>query len=357
MKLFFAALLASAAIVTADKGACAFTDNKGELWDFCDFQEHNYVHRERVEGQLVEVTLGGNFDERCDHTGSGAFLRSVSGDECHDLAHWSTPATEMHPLRGSVTDALFTSVMLRPQLPDGTLGKLNVVCAPASEVASADGVDWTFHSLSEIEAKVNCRKWKLRHVYNWEAADFPLVAESREWHFHVYHKPSSPKEREEALALYNALNEAVEEGKFVCVPGKFWEKAVGPHPMPQYEVWTPAEYFQEVMDFVQTRRGGLSVLLHARTRFGVFDHHWPNGRAAWWGTPVPLDADILGEDLGVYPVQYPDLKLGFSNPDWQDKQLKQLESTEHELSPLFREYYPTGKSDTQRAERALAAMQ
>ncbi|CAA7260903.1 unnamed protein product [Cyclocybe aegerita] len=56
-------------------------------------------------------------------------------------------------------------------------------------------------------------------------------------------------------------------------------------------------------------RGNLSILIHPLTREERKDHE---GRAAWLGTPYPLDTSTLPVRTRDIPLQYASLKLGYS---------------------------------------------
>lgn len=75
---------------------------------------------------------------------------------------------------------------------------------------------------------------------------------------------------------------------------RFWEKPVGPHPYPMFEVnlFTPAQ-FGAFIPWLVIHRGQLSVLVHPNT--DEPGSHWGNelrnhtARATWLGDKVPLD--------------------------------------------------------------------
>ena len=149
--------------------------------------------------------------------------------------------------------------------------------------------------------------------------------EIKEWHFHVYWFQNRPEAYDAALRLRDELIAGVENGDFVVVlngvtaemlPGldeshipHINTKPVGPHPCGSYEVWVPKEYFADAMSLFMERRGELSILLHPLTRHEVEDH-W--SRNMWLGPPFRLDLTVLSEDIGHVPLQYPELKLGYS---------------------------------------------
>ena len=128
--------------------------------------------------------------------------------------------------------------------------------------------------------------------------------EIREWHFHPYffqEKPESLKNDFgpvifllflnisgfdqkiviEGRELYNKVISEIEAGKFIAVVdgvqdyfdsiglpispesfiGRFSEEPAGPHPMGQFGLWVPSEYFGPVWSFMTENRGNLTVLL------------------------------------------------------------------------------------------------
>ncbi|OLL25937.1 DOPA 4,5-dioxygenase [Neolecta irregularis DAH-3] len=63
---------------------------------------------------------------------------------------------------------------------------------------------------------------------------------------------------------------------------------------------------------MELNRGDLSVLIHPLTRYEILDH---TVRASWLGPSIALDPSELRQDIGQTPLQYPELKMGYSkNP-------------------------------------------
>jgi DOPA 4,5-dioxygenase len=86
---------------------------------------------------------------------------------------------------------------------------------------------------------------------------------------------------------------------------------VGPHPIGSFETWVPKEYFGIVTSWFMRNRGSLQVLLHPLSRHEIEDH---TARAMWLGPSLRLDLTVLTADIGYPPLQYPELKLGYSAP-------------------------------------------
>jgi DOPA 4,5-dioxygenase len=151
------------------------------------------------------------------------------------------------------------------------------------------------------------------------------VGEIKEYHFHTYWFQNRPESYAAALRIQEELISAVGEGKFIVVlPGITKEilpnieesqiphintEPIGPHPCGSFETWVPKEYLNEALSFFMQRRGELTILIHARTRWENEDHF---ARNMWLGPPMKIDATVLGIDLGEPPIQYPELRLGYS---------------------------------------------
>ena len=151
------------------------------------------------------------------------------------------------------------------------------------------------------------------------------VGEIKEYHFHTYWFQHRPESYAAALRIQAELINAVAERSFIVVlPGITKEilpeideseipfintEPVGPHPCGSFETWVPKEYLNEALSFFMQRRGELTILIHARSRWENEDHF---GRMMWLGPPMRIDNTVLAVDLGEAPVQYPELRLGYS---------------------------------------------
>ncbi|QYS97945.1 4,5-dioxygenase (Only in Amanita muscaria) [Trichoderma simmonsii] len=142
--------------------------------------------------------------------------------------------------------------------------------------------------------------------------DLQTVVESRtrEWHFHIYFLLQSPTETAAALALRDAVLRLRRDGAFVAVPlQRVNKEPIGPHPAGSYEIWVPDTSFSEVFFYLATNRGNLSILVHPLTSQQRRDHETRN---AWLGTPWPIYLDGLPRKSDEVPLQYPELRLGWS---------------------------------------------
>merc|ERR1711890_132869 len=139
--------------------------------------------------------------------------------------------------------------------------------------------------------------------------EWGLEDEIKEYHFHTYWFQNRPESYNAALRIQSELISAVAEGKFIVVLPGITKEPVGPHPCGSFETWVPKEYLNEALSFFMQRRGELTILIHPRTRWENEDHF---GRNLWIGPPMKIDATVLAIDMEEHPIQYPELKLGWS---------------------------------------------
>ncbi|KAF9896468.1 hypothetical protein BX616_007398 [Lobosporangium transversale] len=138
--------------------------------------------------------------------------------------------------------------------------------------------------------------------------------EIKEFHFHVYWFQTNVASYESAVKLRERILQLVKEGFFKgVVPLKNGINTVprGPHPVGSFEVWCAREDFARCYSWFVLNRGAHSILIHPLTKQEIEDH---SSRAAWLGTPVPLDLSRLTPFLEEVPSQYPELGLGYSAP-------------------------------------------
>jgi DOPA 4,5-dioxygenase len=84
------------------------------------------------------------------------------------------------------------------------------------------------------------------------------------YHAHVYFDTAR---REQAAAL------CAEAGRrFNIAVGRMHDKPIGPHPSPSCQLAFSPERFSEVMQWLVTARGGLTVFAHAVTGDEMKDH-------------------------------------------------------------------------------------
>ncbi|BGP14083.1 hypothetical protein JCM10213_002378 [Rhodosporidiobolus nylandii] len=110
--------------------------------------------------------------------------------------------------------------------------------------------------------------------------------------FHIYY--STPSQLEHARRLHERIRREFPELRVY----RFWERPVGPHPVPMFEVntFTPAQ-FGAFFGFLVAYRGDLSVLIHPNTDNELADH---TTKATWMGQPWPLDTSFLRGDTGRF---------------------------------------------------------
>eukprot|EP00914_Ancora_sagittata_P015559 GHVO01030876.1.p1 GENE.GHVO01030876.1~~GHVO01030876.1.p1 ORF type:complete len:201 (+),score=6.28 GHVO01030876.1:43-603(+) len=138
-----------------------------------------------------------------------------------------------------------------------------------------------------------------------------LDDEVKEWMFHVYFYQNNADHLHAAQELRDAILRLRRDGAFVAVPlFRIHTVPTGPHPVGSFEVWVPSETFSSAFSYVCQNRGDLSVLVHPLTKEPRRDY---GQKAAWLGTPLPLDLSALPETpLDTVPSYYPTLKLGHS---------------------------------------------
>lgn len=103
-----------------------------------------------------------------------------------------------------------------------------------------------------------------------------------EYHAHVYW--STLEERETALSLQFQLEE------WGCRIGRVWDQAIGPHPLPMYQVLYDSSTAALVEDFLSKHRGSNSVLLHESILDDLRDH---TEGVRWLGQPLELKLDFF----------------------------------------------------------------
>merc|ERR1712126_280317 len=147
----------------------------------------------------------------------------------------------------------------------------------------------------------------------------------KEFHFHPYWHQNNPEEEAAALSLRDAIvNEVAISNMTVVCDGvnsgilsglndsqvsKFNRKPAGPHPVGNFQIWTPQEYFSQMLSFLMDKRGNISVLLHPLGKNPLRDH---TADAMWLGEKYPLDLSALSPDGGFF-AQYPELGIGLNN--------------------------------------------
>jgi DOPA 4,5-dioxygenase len=127
----------------------------------------------------------------------------------------------------------------------------------------------------------------------------------KEYHFHVYWSSDDLVSKADAFKLLKGLEE-----QHLGILGHINEAPIGPHILCSCEVWCPIEWFAKTYSYVTLNRpNNISVLLHPLTKSELTDH---TDRAVWFGPQLPLKLTVLSEHLDNIPLQYPELKLGYS---------------------------------------------
>jgi len=102
------------------------------------------------------------------------------------------------------------------------------------------------------------------------------------YHAHIYYGA-------ETQPVAAAVREAL-AAKFAVQIGQFSGDAVGPHPVPQFQVIFRTPAFQDVVPWLMLHRQGLDILIHPLTDDMVDDH---TVYALWLGTPVTLRLETM----------------------------------------------------------------
>lgn len=97
------------------------------------------------------------------------------------------------------------------------------------------------------------------------------------YHAHIYYDADSRPIAEQVAAAIT--------GAFAVELGGFFDKPVGPHPVPNVQLMFAPGELASVMPWLMLNRKGLNVLIHPLTDDSRRDH---DSDGAWLGTPVPL---------------------------------------------------------------------
>ncbi len=116
------------------------------------------------------------------------------------------------------------------------------------------------------------------------------------YHAHVYYDVTH---RGVAERLHRELSTAKRAGKLanVLFVGEMRDKAVGPHPKPQFEIHFLEDALPRVLPLIKAT--GLTALVHPLTDDDLADH---TSLALWIGDPLPLDETVLdprGSNQGI----------------------------------------------------------
>jgi aromatic ring-cleaving dioxygenase len=98
------------------------------------------------------------------------------------------------------------------------------------------------------------------------------------YHAHVYFDEDSLEQARELCEQAAA--------RFGVQMGRMHQRPVGPHPFWSCQLSFDAQQFDALVPWLDTHRGGLTVLVHADTGSHLEDH---TTHASWLGEPAELD--------------------------------------------------------------------
>ncbi|POY74382.1 hypothetical protein BMF94_2576 [Rhodotorula taiwanensis] len=152
---------------------------------------------------------------------------------------------------------------------------------PLSEDRQADG-----------KSLVNPPRSDDRFSEWYESYPEEFEQENNAFDFHIYYASSA--QTDHARKLHERIRREFPELRVY----RFWDKPVGPHPVPMFEVntFTPAQ-FGALFGFLVAYRGDLSIHPNT-TSTELLDH---TVRATWMGQPYPLVTDVLREHEARFP--------------------------------------------------------
>jgi aromatic ring-cleaving dioxygenase len=119
------------------------------------------------------------------------------------------------------------------------------------------------------------------------------VSDETPWHAHVYYETGERAAAEDLRARFEQMAAAAP----ILFVGRMVDRAVGPHPIPQFEIHFPESAKAVVERVIEPT--GLRALVHPLTDDDLADH---TTSGQWIGEPLDLDVSVLdppGENKGV----------------------------------------------------------
>jgi aromatic ring-cleaving dioxygenase len=111
------------------------------------------------------------------------------------------------------------------------------------------------------------------------------TSEIASFHAHVYFG------NEAEAAAAKALREAI-AARFAVRLGTWWDRPVGPHAAPMYQIAFAPELFAAIVPFLMLNHGPLSILVHPNSGRPRADHV---EAGLWLGPALALDERVLPE--------------------------------------------------------------
>jgi DOPA 4,5-dioxygenase len=105
----------------------------------------------------------------------------------------------------------------------------------------------------------------------------------RDYHVHVYFEP---EQRETAILLREEIGKRFRR----VMLGRVWDKPIGPHPKPMFQVSLLPDEFPTLVPWLMMNHHGLSMLIHPESGNDLEDHR---DNALWLGEKLPLVLQAL----------------------------------------------------------------